>query len=332
MNCKMRLSSLSLYIAVGASLLAAGCTRPKPETIREPVADLSSLMRDYGTLPPKVRQDSLNAYLPEISAFMKVVSGEPVTDSMLEAWSASPVVTRFTATVDSVFPTLEPLESDLGFILDSGRRHGLDLPCRRYAAVTYGRPEAVLFVDSVMLVALNHFLGPEFPGYSRWPVYRRTEKSPENLPYALSEAMIATRYPYQATPEESTLLSRMLYEGALAAAKLATVPDATVQGVLGYDAADLSLLTEREGELWRQIIAAGLLYDTSTMTSARFTEPSPGITVLPSAWPARAGRFIGYRIVSSYIKKHPDATLPQLLSPSFYNSSQTLAQASYRPK
>ena len=63
----------------------------------------------------------------------------------------------------------------------------------------------------------------------------------------------------------------MLYEGALAAAKLATVPDATVQGVLGYDAADLSLLTEREGELWRQIIAAGLLYDTSAMTSARFT-------------------------------------------------------------
>ena len=164
MNCKMRLSSLSLYIAVGASLLAAGCTRPKPETIREPVAALSSLMRDYGTLPTKVRQDSLNAYLPEISAFMKVVSGGPVTDSMLVAWSASPVVTRFTATVDSVFPTLEFLESDLGFILDSARRHGLDLPRRRYAAVTYGRPEAVLFVDSVMLVALNHFLGPEFPG------------------------------------------------------------------------------------------------------------------------------------------------------------------------
>lgn len=328
----MRLSSLLLFIAVGASLLAAGCSRTKPEIVPEPVADLSSLMRDYRTLPADARQDSLNAYLPEISAFIKVVSGESVADSLLVAWSASPVVTRFTATVDSVFPTLAFLERDLGFILDSARRQGLDLPRRRYAAVTYGRPEAVLFVDSVMLVALNHFLGPEFPGYSRWPVYRRAEKSPENLPYALSEAMIATRYPYQATPEEATLLSRMLYEGALAVAKFATVPEATVQGVLGYDTADFTLLTEREAELWRQIIAAGMLYDTSSMTSERFTAPSPGITVLSSPWPGRAGRFIGYRIVSSYLKQHPDTTLPQLLSPSFYNSSQTLAQAAYHPE
>lgn len=182
-----------------------------------------------------------------------------------------------------------------------------------------------------MLIALNHFLGPEFSGYSRWPVYRRVEKSPANLPYALSEALIATRYPYEATPEQATLLSRMLYEGALAKAKLATVPGATVEGVLGYNKSDYAALADSEDELWRQIVAAGLLYDTSVMTSERLNAPSPAVTVLPSVWPPRVGRYIGYRIVDSYMKKHPETTLAQLLSPDFYNSAQTSAQSAYKP-
>lgn len=331
MNYKMRLSSVLMPVVVLSTLVMTGCADGNRDSASEKIVDLSSLMRDYRYMPESSRCDSLTRYMPEISAFMEVVSGEPLNDSLLVSWSGSPVVSVFTASVDSVYPTMEPLERDLGYILKAAEEQGLQLPRRRYAAVTYGRPEAVLFVDSVMLIALNHFLGPDFPGYSRWPVYRRQEKSPSNLPYALSEALIATRYPYEASPEQATLLSRMLYEGALAKAKLETVPDATVEGVLGYDKKDFAELTENEGELWRQIVAAGLLYDTSVMTAERLNAPSPAVTVLSSVWPPRVGRFVGYRIVDSYLKKYPETTLAQLLSPDFYNSAQTLAQSAYKP-
>lgn len=328
----MRFSFVSLHIAIFLTLCVTGCSNDRHHAAAEPVADLSSLMRDYRAMPDSLRQDAVSRCLPEVTAFMKVVSGDTVSDSLLEAWSASPVVLRFTAAVDSVFPSQEFLQADLGYILSAARDEGLDLPHRRYAAVTYGRPEAVLFVDSVMLVALNHFLGSDFPGYGHWPLYRRQEKRPENLPYALSEAIIATRYPYEASPGQATLLSRMLYEGALAKAKLATVPDATVNAVLGCDKDEYAMLVEREGELWRQLVSSGLLYDTSHLSSERFNAPSPAVNVLASAWPARVGRFVGVQIVDSYLEHNPGTTLAQLLSPDFYNSPQALERSAYKAR
>lgn len=144
MNYKMRLSSVSISIVVLCAVIVAGCTCDSRDSASEKIVDLSSLMRDYRYMPENSRSDSLSCYMPEISAFMKVVSGAPLNDSLLMSWSASPVVSRFTAPVDSVYSSLESLKRDLGYILEAASEHGLQLPHRRYAAVTYGRPEAVL--------------------------------------------------------------------------------------------------------------------------------------------------------------------------------------------
>jgi len=100
----MRFSFVSLHIAIFLTLCVTGCSNDRHHAAAEPVADLSSLMRDYRAMPDSLRQDAVSRCLPEVTAFMKVVSGDTVSDSLLEAWSASPVVLRFTAAVDSVFP------------------------------------------------------------------------------------------------------------------------------------------------------------------------------------------------------------------------------------
>ena len=265
-----------------------------------------------------------------LRAFMRTVSEEPLTPELVEAWMSSQAVSVFTPDVDSVFTDTAYVARSLGGILANAESQGLALPRRLYATVVYGRPESVLFVDSVMLVALNHYLGADYPGYSHWPVYMRLGKTPQALPYDLAEALVATSYPYSLEGGDATALSRMIYEGVLTHAKMSLVPDGSLGDALGYTDAQMRWLEENEGSIWRSIIHRQLLYDTSESTADRLVAPSPEVSVVEPAAPGRVGRYIGSRIVSAYLADHPDATLPQMLSPEFYKGNSVLINSQYQ--
>lgn len=263
------------------------------------IADVSSLMRDWSEMDSVAQADSMARYRSEIMAFMRTLTDIEITPEVIDDWSGSLAVARFTPDVDSVFPSREPLRQQLGHILGRAGDLGLDFPRRRYAAVVWGRMESVLFVDSVMLIALNHYLGPEYEGYGRWPVYRRNDKKPERLPYDLAEALTATAYPYTASGEDATLLSRMLYEGALISIVMELVPEASEAMALGYSQEDFDWIKANEADIWERIVAEKLLYDTSEAVGDRFIKPSPAVRCGDVVFPGRIGRYIGYRLVQA---------------------------------
>ena len=309
--------------------LPFGC-KQQEETAVAPqhIHNIYTFMKGYALMDSTTRQQAYLADSTTINAFMRTVSEMPVNDGLLEAWSGSNVVGVFTPAVDSVYRNLENVELQLGSILEASKAEGLELPQREYAAVVYGRPESILFVDSTMLIAMNHYLGEDYPGYSHWPAFMRQTKTPEMLPYDIAEALIATQYPYTQS-ESSTLLSRMIYEGALAHAKAAVVPDSNLKLVLGYDDETLDWLKDNEAEIWHSLIANHLLYDTSESVASRMIEPAPQVSLVAPVAPGRVGRYIGYRIVADYLKKHADTPLPSMLSPVFYGDSKVLIESGY---
>lgn len=329
-------SALNLYLnrlmnksfaPIASFLLAA--TMSCSQTELAPVADLVSLVSDYNNLDSIARVDTLEAYRPELSALMKVVGCDSVSADLIQVWASSEVVKMFTPPVDSIYPSLDPMKASLAAILAEAERNRLELPTRRYAAVVYGRPESILFVDTVALIALNHFLGADFEGYSHWPAYRRSEKTPTQLPYALAEALIATSYPYAVDPTDATLLSRMVYEGALAKAKFELVPNADLADVFGYSKDDFEWLKDNERNIWRLLVGNRMIYETSEALADRLIMPSSGVNGFDMSLPARVGRYIGYRIVEAFCKSHSDVALPFLLSSDFYNSPTVLAESGY---
>lgn len=320
------------YTLLSLFLCLLGCSETHKKSVQsEPCAivNLAAVMRDYAGMDSVARARVTDSCSTELKAFVKTLSEDSMSDVLLEAWSTSAPVAVFTPAADSIYPSLEGVERALGYTLAAAREYGIELPSRRYAAVVYGRPESILFVDSVMLIALNHYLGADYDGYSHWPLYRRLAKTPQALPYDMAEALIATAYPYSAPEADNTLLSNMLYQGALAYAKLHTVEDATVAGVLGYDEATMRQLNDAEDDMWRELVARKLLYDTSSRTKERFIAPTPVLRIDGLEWPARAGRYIGYRIVEAYMSRHPETGIDYLLSPEFYLSADVLREADY---
>ena len=318
------LFGLLLAIAIVACRNSRGNIDGEPQVVVPVYKDMAV----FALLDSTARDAVLEKDSTEIKAFLSTVSEQPFSPQLVEAWSTSLPVEMFTPKVDSIFPSVEPLARDLGNILARADAAGLKLPERKYAAVVYGRPESVLFVDDIMLIALNHYLGADFEGYSHWPSFIRVGKTPQMLPYDLAEAMIGTSYPYE-SQEDATVLDRMLYEGALAHAKIRLAADGNEAMALGYLPEQWQWLEENEKELWNTAVKHQLIFDTSEQTSQRLFAPSPATTLLAPMCPGRAGRYLGYKIVESYLAKHPDAALPFLLSRDFYASPSSLELSAY---
>lgn len=324
---------MKILFLTALALLAAACGGGKEYAPQE-VAPVYDIVYQYG-MADYVHEDSImqaaGPWLPELNAFLETVHDGNVPDSLqLRAWARSLPVRVFTPAVDSVFSSTDGIEADLGYILGAARDAGLDLPHRRYAAIVHGKMESVLFTDSVMLIALNHYLGPEYPGYESWPIYMRMMKSPEQLPYDIAEALIATAYPYQ-PDSQPTVLKRMLYEGALAYAKMQVVKDASEARALSMPQEHYQYAKENEAAIWETLVSRNLLFDTSASTVSRLFDPAPTTPLIGTYAPGRVVRYNALRLVRSYIKKHPSTSLHHILTPDFYNNQSTLAQSDYHP-
>lgn len=320
-----------LQIVLLLALMAVSCSeravRPRPERPDKVVVEpLYRYFADHDSAAVVAR--------PELTRIFLQVVGFP-SDSISSGasmWSNSLPVRVFTPAVDSVYG-LEgaPLDSYIGYALAAARLEGLRLPHRTYAAVVYGRREPIGFADSVMFIAMNHYLDPDYPGYQRFPVYERVVKTPGQLPYDIAEALAGTERPYVEPADGATALSRMLYSGALAYARMAMVDSSTEAAALGYTQEQYEWLLEHEGELWRTLLAGQLLYDTDPQTWQKLVSPAPSTPLLSIYSPGRAGRFIGFRMVCRYLERHPGANLAFLLSPEFYNGETILEDIGYGP-
>lgn len=319
-----------LYIAGLLSVLlyvVQGCAKVDVESV--PIVNLYEPMARFRTMDSTERRSFVERDSVCVKALFQVYRINTLSDSALISWSESSAVMTFTPDVERVFTDYTSLETTLGGILKNAEMKGLEFPKRRYAAVVWGSRKSMAFMDSVLLISLNHYLGADYPGYRGWPEYQRMVKTPEKLPYDLAEALVAVSYPY-VQDDETTALSRMLYEGVIVYCIMQLVPQAILADALGYDVEQMHWLEANERSVWQRLVEKELLYTSSLAAIERLINPAPTTAQIGPEVPGRAGRFIGYRIVCAYLEQHSDMSLVELLSPEFYNNPSALIESAYQ--
>lgn len=328
---KNNIELFAVLALIVSAIPFASCSNDRTP-VPQPVTRLDRVMARYGSMDSMTRVNVLDSLRPEIVALMQVLEVDTVTDETVMAWALSYPVAVFSPLADSAFQNLDTFEAELGGILQRAEDAGLKLPQRRYVAVTWGRSESIVFNDSIALIALNHYLGPDSPSYYGWPEYRRRNKRPDMMGLDMAEALVGTAYPYAPAAGRNNVLSRMLYEGALTEAKLRLTPNADQRRALGFTRQQMADLQTNCELIWKKMVTEKMLYSTDETLMDRLFSALPYSTPISRYAPGRTARYTGHEIVRSYLAKHPDTSLATLLSPDWYCDPATLREAAYTPK
>lgn len=298
------------------------------------IGRIDKLVSHFGELDSVSRVSLIDSMRPGLAVYLPIVGLSADScdlESSIASLSESDAVRVFSPDVEISLGALDGVEVGLG---DALRRLRALLPAvgtEHIYGVVLPYRQSVITADSVVLVALNLYLGSDYPGYAGFETYFRKTRVLSRLPYDVVEAVVAAKYPEDVEVAQ-TVLSKMLYQGALVHAVMSAITDAKLSSALGVTDEELEWLDANEGLIWRSMIDKNLLYSHSELDAAKLLTPSPAATVISSETPGRVGRYVGYKIVESYCKKHKAATLVEVLSPQFYGATKTLVDAGYAPK
>lgn len=312
-----------LYIAVLSAALFASCG-DKDSAGRVDIARIDLI---DPSLQGTEQIDSLERLWAEFMPMLRNVYPDSSGCGVLEVYSKSGAVAYFRNDVAERTGDFGKVESVLGGLFANlSRRLPEVMVPSRVATIITPYNQTVMIGDSVMLIGINHYLGADYPAYEAFPEYLRVNKSMRRLTYDVAEALIQTHYPYEGN---GTLLSRMLYEGAVVAAVMEVVPDASLPVALGWDGSQLEWAESNEPRVWQTMVGNDMLFSRDAVAADRLLNPSPASTLINASAPGRIGRYVGYRIVKSYMRSHDEIGLSDMLSPRFYDGENVLLESGY---
>lgn len=298
--------------------MLAGCMRQDTDpssqikTIKIKRIDSYILNREAGAEAP----DSLARGIDLYASIMGYPS--PAGTEVLDSLSTSRVTAIFGPDIERVFGT-ESLEVSLDSDSLVDEIYGIASPYR----------QQIILSDSTILVALNHYLGADYPGYAGMPEYQRETKTPRYIARDVAQAVVRRKYPFKAV--EGTLLERILYEGAVAR-KVMDLTGCNAAMALGITEEQYSDLDTQEAALWRDIAAGKLLYSTGEADIERLTSPAPFAAVAENIYSPMAGSYAGYRIVKEYLAREGSNVDELLAGRAEKSPHQLLIKSQYSPR
>ncbi|MFM7216617.1 MAG: hypothetical protein ACKO1U_01210 [Bacteroidota bacterium] len=143
------------------------------------------------------------------------------------------------------------------------------------------------------------------------PNYLRRRMRPE---YLLPDAMKGwLQSDYAVEENEADLVQRMVSAGRIWFALKKLLPATPDSLLSGYSADQLRWCEANEAKVWAFFIDSKLLYSKDPNVLMKYVGEGPTTNGFPKESPGNIGQYIGYRIVQSYMKNHPDTSLSALL-------------------
>lgn len=183
--------------------------------------------------------------------------------------------------------------------------------------------------DSVMIIALDIYLGNDFEPYFGLglPQYKILCMRPENL------VVDVIKYFYhqnlQARAMQKTLLDRMVAGGKLLYFLDRILPETADSIKICYTDEKLNWAINNEESVWAFMIENDLLFSTDYQSQTKLIKDGPFTTGLSRQSPARLGIWIGWQIVKDFMKNNSEVSLQELLL--MTDSQELLHKSAYKP-
>ncbi|MCS6990559.1 MAG: hypothetical protein NZL95_01700 [Chitinophagales bacterium] len=190
------------------------------------------------------------------------------------------------------------------------------------SAFTYG--------DTLLCISLDDYLGPHsrFYRHRDIPRYLLRRFRPEYMLSHCSHVWITQLYPF--SPFGRRLLDAMIYNGKVLYVKSRVLPHLPDSIITEFRQADLEWCRRNEPLIWKFFLDHDLLYEHDLLEYLKFVTDGPNTSGMPPEAPGNIGTWVGWRIVSAYMKKNPNVTLSQLMEEQ--DAQKILDGAAYKPR
>ena len=187
----------------------------------------------------------------------------------------------------------------------------------------------IIFLDTLVLISLDTYLGKNHEIYNGIPNYIKHDMDVSFLSSHIADKFLNSKINY---PKERTFLAQIIYYGKKLYLKEKLLPHKNDTITIGYSKQDLTWAQKNELYIWKYFIENELLYNTDSNLIRRFIDPSPFSKFyleIDNQSPGRIGRWIGWQIVRSFMKKNPEVKIEDLI---FKSSEELFIKSGYKPK
>lgn len=215
--------------------------------------------------------------------------------------------------IDSVFPNLDLQEEEL----EDGFKHlkyyypKAEIP-RVFSQIS-GFNQSVVVDKGFIGISLDKYLGEDCEFYALLgrPVYIRKNMTPNRIAQDILLAYVLTEFPFKA--KKDNLMEQMIYQGKILYFLQALLPEKGESDIMKYSSDDFKWCVDNESRVWAYIIEHKHLFSTESRMTRNYINDAPFTSGMPQESPGRIGTWIGLQIVKSYMEKHGELSLPELM-------------------
>ncbi len=188
----------------------------------------------------------------------------------------------------------------------------------------------VQMADDVLIIGLDLYLGKDFNTYRQIgiPEYKIDRMQAQYISVDCMKEIASHLIPR--SQNSTTFLDEIINYGKIMYFLDATLPLKEDYLKMGYLPEKLQWISENEANLWAFIIDNEVLFSSDYEIIRKFMSDGPFTAAFSKKAPSRIGGWFGWQIVRSYMNKHPDVKLSDLINND--NSGMIFTQSKYKPQ
>lgn len=254
----------------------------------------------------RIFAESSSRDLPKLKEAFPFLFSSKIPDSIWVNKMQDTIQIELSNETNTIFNDFENVKSEIVQLFKHLKYYFPEFKIPRVITVTSNVDyrNKVIVTDSIVLIALDNYLGEEHEFYGGIPQYLVQNFNKNQITPDLADEY-AKKYSYQS--QKKTFLDDMIYFGKRLYFKDVVLPLKTDSEKLGYTSDQLDWAMNNESEIWRYFIENELLYSTDASLSSRFLNPAPFSKFyleLDAESPGRIGQYMGWQIVRSYMENN----------------------------
>jgi hypothetical protein len=288
----------------------------KSETFTQ---DTSNLYKKYG--------DFVDLFCSQIIRLGN--RNQPIFKQNLLHFIEDPDVTELNKEVQKQFPDVKEWNAKAGMAF--GRYHAAfpDSSIPQIYTMNSALNYNIVIGESCLAIGLDMYLGEGFKFY-KWKQFEKykTEKMRRDL--IMSDLIrgfcLAT---FEMNAPQQDLVAWMVYHGKILYLTQQLLVEESKENILTYTPQQLKWCEEHESDIWAHFMERKIFFSSDFQLRLDYINDGPFTKGFPKEAPSRVGVWLGVQIVNSYMVKHPDVTLQQLMNNQ--DLHQIFNQSGYKP-